>query len=351
MINDATYEDHDVSIYDIGATMLRSRWRIVRWMVGVAVLFVLPVLRKPAVYRASASVVSQGSGVSGAQSLAALVGQRGLVGSSNESPEFYVMLLRSKELLVPIAHDTFSVSEERNRRVAFKDLFEIEGTSPLVSDERAYAALQGMTTAAADRMTGVVSVSARTPWPSVSKAIASEMVDRLNAFNQRTRQSQAAAERKFVEGRLALATQELRLAENRLEAFLTSNKQYQNSPQLSFAQDRLRRDVAIKQNIFSTLTDSYEEVRIREVRDIPVITVVESPRLPAAPEPRGRLTRAVLGAVVGGVIAVLLVLVSEMLKRGRATEDAKAAEFFRIAFEIRRSLVGWIPGARGRAPS
>ena len=351
MINEAMYEDHEVSIYDIGATMLRSRWRIVRWMVVGAVLFVLPVLRKPAVYRASASVVSQGSGVSGAQSLAALVGQRELRGASNESPEFYVMLLRSKELLVPIASDTFSVSEERNRRVAFKDLFEIEGTSSIVSDERAYTALQGMTTASSDRITGVVSVSARTPWPSVSKAIASALVDRLNAFNQRTRQSQAAAERKFVEGRLAVATQELRVAENRLEAFLTSNKQYQNSPQLSFAQDRLRRDVALKQNIFTTLTESYEEVRIREVRDIPVITVVESARLPAAPEPRGRLIRAVLGAVVGGVIAVLLVLVSEMLKRGRAREDAKAAEFFRIVGEIRRSLFSWIPGARRRAAS
>ncbi len=349
-VNDQDWDDREVSIFDVATTMLRHRWRLIRWMIVGALVAVLPILWKPAVYVSSASLISQNGGTGGVQGLAALVGGASLMTSgSSQSPEFYVMLLRSRELLRPITQDTFVVQEQQGKRITFFDLFNLHGASDRLREDRGFALLQQITAASSDKMTGVVSVSASTPWPSVSLAITTAMIDGLNAFNQRTRQSQAAAERKFIEGRLAVATQDLRLSEDRLQSFLTGNKQYQNSPELTFAQDRLRRDLTLKQQVFSSLTASYEDARIREIRDIPVITVIEAPSVASTPESRGRLKRGVLGLIAGGALGVLLVLVSEMLRRGRSSGSPEANEFFRMLGDIRRNLLGWIPGFRSHA--
>jgi len=90
-----------------------------------------------------------------------------------------------------------------------------------------------------------------------------------------TRQSQAAAERGFTEERMAEAQEELRAAENELQRFLQNNRQFQNSPELVFQHDRLQRRVAMRQQVYTSLVQSYEQARIDEVPNTPVITVVE----------------------------------------------------------------------------
>ncbi len=157
-------------------------------------------------------------------------------------------------------------------------------------------------------------------WPSVSLAISTALVTGVNDFNQRTRQGQAAAERKFVEGRLAIAGSDLRTAEDRLEGFLRTNRQFASSPDLTFQRDRLQRDLSLKQQVFNSLTQSYEEVRIREVRDTPVITVIEPPAVPTLPQPRGRLLTVLIGLILGGFVGWIIALVSETIRLRRVRE-------------------------------
>ena len=67
----------------------------------------------------------------------------------------------------------------------------------------------------------------------------------------------------------------------------------------------------------------FEDVRIREVRDIPVISMVEQPSVPTLPEPRGRGGFVVLGFLSGAFLGAILSLLSEELgdrRRGADTE-------------------------------
>ena len=351
MTEDVWRDHDDLSLFAMGTILLRNRWRIVRWMLVGGTLAALSAFTKPALYVASASFIPEGSDQS-RSALAGLAGQYGLAlprGNQSQSPDFYSSLLTSRELLTPIARDTFAVQENGGRRIAFVDLFKISGDSPRRREEEGVRQLQKIVKPSIVRTTGVVELSVATQWQSVSLAIANELLTGVSGYNQRTRQGQAAAERKFVEGRLALAASDLRVAEDRLEAFLMTNRQFTSSPDLTFQRDRLQRDVTLKQQVFTSLTQSYEEVRIREVRDTPVITVIETPSVPTRPEPRGRLARVLLGLIVGALFGAFIAFVSGAITRRRQEGDSEADEFVNTLGEVKGKMLGRFRRMRRRS--
>src|SRR5690242_11043905 len=113
------------------------------------------------------------------------------------------------------------------------------------------------------------------------------------------------AERQFVEARVTEAQNALHAAEERLSDFKTRNKVI-GSPELSLEQDRLQREVTLRQQVYTNLVQNEEEARIREVRDTPVITILESPRLPVLPEARQVVKKTLTGMVAGIVLGVVI---------------------------------------------
>jgi tyrosine-protein kinase Etk/Wzc len=344
-------QDEEVSLIALAAIILRNRWRIVRWAFAVAVLAALSVISKPALYAASASFIPQ-QGEPSRSGLANLAGQLGVAiptGNQSQSPEFYARLLKSRVILERLVRDTLVVAEMGGRRIPLLDVFEIEGETPRHREEKGVNLLKRIVSPTISKTTGAVDVSAATKWPSVSLAIVTSLVNGVNEFNQRTRQGQAAEERKFVEGRLAVVRTDLRDAEDRLERFMRANRQYESSPQLTFDHDRLQREVLLKQEVFTTLSQSYEDVRIREVRDTPVITVLEPPSVPTHPEPRGRVTSVILGFLLGGFIGVGLSFASEMFARRRRAGSVEADEFVDTLQQIKGETLGRFKRLGGRA--
>lgn len=332
-------ESQDISIFAIGTLLLRHRWRILRWAFASALITLALVWTRPALYRASASFIPQGADAN-KSGLASLAGQFGVTlpnSSQNLSPDFYLRLLKSRELLGRVARDTLTVPELGGRRVAVEELLDIDPGPPKAREEAAVEELSKRVGASTSKATSVVEFSVGMEWPSASLAIARTLVNGVNEFNQRTRRDQASAERKFVESRLGVATAELRVAEDRLQQFLQGNRQYA-SPDLQFTRDRLQRDVSLRQGVFTSLMQSYEEVRMREVRDTPVISIIDEPSVTSKPEPRGRFTRTLLGFVVGAVIGAILVFVRDVLDKRRALGDPSANEFASTVAEVRGSM-------------
>jgi uncharacterized protein involved in exopolysaccharide biosynthesis len=335
----------EVSIFEIGATLLRQRWRILRYMLAGGVVAVLPILFQKLTYTANASFVPQ---VLDAQpsDLRSLVGQFGVSlggGSSSQSPQFYADLLRSPVILRPIAADSFAVSEEGPTRKAFLDLMSVKGDNYNRRIEQGIQVLQNVISVRVARETGVLNLAVTTQWPSVSAAISNKAVDGVNAFNLSTRKSQAVEERRFTEARLAEARVVLRDAEDRLQSYLQRNRQLQMSAEINFERDRLQREVALQQEIVGSLAKSYEEVRIREVRDVPVITVIERASVPTEPNPRGRIKRALLGMLLGGLFGILLALSGRMLQRRRSAGDPDSEAFFALVSEFKEDLMRLLP--------
>jgi uncharacterized protein involved in exopolysaccharide biosynthesis len=187
--------------------------------------------------------------------------------------------------------------------------------------------LERMIEATASARTGVISVSASSRYRDLSPRLVERLLELVSRFNLETRRTQAAAEREFTEERLRQARQELLAAERRLAAFMQRNRDFSYSPTLTFEQERLSADLSAQRQLLTTLTQAYEQARIEEVRDTPVITVIEPPVRPVRPERRFLIFRAVGGLVAGATLGLVIVLVRELIGRARREGGGEYDDF------------------------
>jgi uncharacterized protein involved in exopolysaccharide biosynthesis len=330
-----------VSLLWILAVALRERRTILGITgLGVAITLVVALLRSPT-YTTTFSFVPQTTQDAGRAGLANLAGQFGLplgvIGGAAQSPQFYADLLSTRSILAPIAADSFAASDDRALHVKLSNFLGTSGSNEAVELENTIRALRERVigSSVATRNTGVVTVTVRTRSAAVSFGVAARLMEGLNEFNLQTRQSQAGAERRFIEGRLSDARDSLRAAEDALQRFLQSNRQIENFSQLSFGRDRLQRDVTLRQQLVNGLAQQYEDARIREVRDTPVITVIERPATAVRPDPRGRVVLLMAGAAVGFLLGLSLALMRQGIgrhwdQRGAPAVAMLAAEWQQI---------------------
>lgn len=326
-------DDDGKAFLGFAAVVLRWRRLIVALGVLGGVIGLATGLLSTRLYRSRALFVPQSSdaGLSGLALAASQLGVR--VPTAGGGPTWgtglYVEVLRSRALLEPITRDSFTVAEMGGRRIPFMDLFEIRGASPEARLDHGVRALQSAIKATDERTIGAVRLSVSTPWPSVSLVLAERVLRAVDEFNSQRRQSQAAAERAFVERQTAEAEAHLREVENRLRLFREQNRTI-NGPRTELEHQRLQREVNLRQSLYTSLLQNREEARIREVRDTPVITVLEEPRLPVEGESRGTVLRALLGGFAGGMIALLIALIANGLQKARHTRSPESREFFRL---------------------
>jgi uncharacterized protein involved in exopolysaccharide biosynthesis len=183
--------------------------------------------------------------------------------------------------------------------------------------------------------------------PDLSRQVAEQMLSLVNSFNLETRQTQAAAERRFTAEGLEQARQELRTAEDSLQSFLERNRQYENSPQLRFKYDRLQRRVALQQEVVASLARSLEQAKIDEVRNTPVITVVDPPERPPYPDSRNLVLRAVLGLLFGVLVGAFWLMAGAFLERTREQEPERYERVRKLASEALQGLKSMLSSRRG----
>ena len=273
--------------------------------------------------------------------LAGLVGQLGVTigGEATQSPQFYADVVKSRGLLERVLASRFpNPVDPSTDSVRLLDILDIHGRNAADSLSSGVQALRTRISTQVSIQTGVVRLSARSSDPVLAAAIANHLIDYLNEFNTQTRQSQARERRKFVEQRADAAEVELRAAEGDLRTFYERNRTWQQAPQLSFEEGRLRRQVDLRQEVYLTLRREYETARIQEVNDAPVITVIE-PAVP--PQQRSRPRRKVMVALAflfGGVLGVFGAFSSEYLARIRYEDPDRFADFRAVLTRLRDDL-------------
>jgi uncharacterized protein involved in exopolysaccharide biosynthesis len=315
-----------LSLASVGVVLLRYRYLIVVAVLAVSILLVSAGILAHRTYTASASFVPQAAdkGLSRLAGLAAQLGVVGLPTGNGPSPDFYADVMTSRQLLRSVVETPFTSPSEG--RILLPDLLHAPGAGGL-RRERTVDRLLAAVGVVTSNKTGMVQLDVRLPNAVVAQQVARRMLELLNDFNLRTRQSQARQERLFAGKRMDEVRGELRAAENALQAFLQENRDFQDSPQLAFQRDRLQREVTLRQQVYTSLASSYEQSRMDEVRDTPVITVVESPTVPVEPDSRRLVVRAVVGVTLGLMLGVLLAFGREYGRRNREAGDTTYEDF------------------------
>ena len=257
----------------------------------------------------------------------------------SESPDFYADLLESREILGGAVTTAYTIPGVLPRPTTLVDLYGVDGETPALRREEAITRLEKAVDVSVSARTNVVSLKVSASSAELAQRLNQRLLDLLSDFNLRRRQSRASEERRFAEERLSTVKAELRVAEDRLQSFLQSNRDYQNSPSLVFSYERLQADVMLLRQVVTTLQQSAEQAKIEEVRDTPTVTAVERPTLPARPDPRGAVKYALFGAVLGTFVGLGLAFVREAVSRPslRATSDYE--EFVRLRHEAFHDLL------------
>ncbi len=345
-------DDEEVSLVALVNVLLRQRRILVGAPIVAALLLVGLGLLSQRTYTVTASFMPQtGEGrISGLAGVAAQFGIEVPRSEAGNSPLFYADLLQSRALVRSAVTSRYTVAGQggdgAGATASLVDLYGIQSEDPGIRLAAGIRRLGADLKVSTRRETGVVDVSVKTAWPSVSQQVVERLLELVNQFNLETRQSQASAERGFIETRLEEAKRELQVAEDSLTDFLDRNRRYENLPELRFEYERLQRGVSLHQQLYVTLSQSLEQAKIDEVRNTPVITIVEPPDLPLKADSRGLARRMLLGLFLGGFVGSVWAFGRESARHTRERMPDDYEEYARLRGEAVEDLRSVWRGAR-----
>jgi uncharacterized protein involved in exopolysaccharide biosynthesis len=288
----------EISLEELTALVV-AHWRKIASgavLCGVAVVIIM--LLADRTYTVGVSFAPSAPASSGLGGLAAELGVSIPTMDASQNPLFYSRVLTSQGFLRTLVASRAHVAQGN---VLVGSILGVPDSTNERAAVRAAARAVGVD---ADTKTGIVRVTVQTNSAEGSLAIAKRLLEMIGDFNERTRRSRATQERIFAANRVEELKAELAVAENRLRSFRESNRDIRFSPEMLLESDRIAREVARLQGVYLTVSQAFEQARLNEVHDTPVITVIEPPRTPIAPDSRGIAQRAVVGALLGGLFGL-----------------------------------------------
>jgi len=286
--------------------------------VGVGIALTLP-----AQWTSSAAFIAQGASTLNIPSaLQGLVASVGITSAKEYSPQFYADLLASRPVLEAAVLAPYRLPAGDSSVPASYVAVEHLAKGSLQMQLAAGVKRLGERVAArADVRTNIITVDVTARYPTLARDIARTLLTSLDSLNIGFRQQQSRQLREYFEGRVVDMKREVDSAENALLSFMEQNR-VAGSPELQMEQLRLQRNADLKRALYTTVSQQYEEARMQEARNVPVLTVLEPPNLPIKKSGPPRRFIVVVGAAFGLALALLLPSLSSLRDRLRSAVDS-----------------------------
>tara|TARA_B100000676_G_scaffold239275_1_gene239874 strand:- start:1202 stop:2371 length:1170 start_codon:yes stop_codon:yes gene_type:complete len=126
-----------------------------------------------------------------------------------------------------------------------------------------------------DRMSGLIRVSTTFQDPFIASAIANFIGKQVEVYIQKENSAQSTKEKIFISDRLSIVKKELEQTESALKNFKERNRGYEESPELFMIFSQLFREVEAKKQVYLTLQQQLELARIEEVKQSPIIHILD----------------------------------------------------------------------------
>lgn len=302
-------------------TLLRRHWRV--WLlsalIGAVVALVLSFLA-PARFRAEASFLpsnqfagqADGYGLAG---LAQAAREFGLgTGSAADNPSaLFPQLVSSRRLLGVMLRTEFT--DRGGRKGPLAELLDFSGED--TSLDKAIRHLRSSCVSThQDVRSGISKVAVVLADPVLAAQVANACVGELDRLNREELVSNARRQVEFVGSRLEEVRGQLTAAEEGLTLFRESNRSRAQSPHLQTAERRLERNLELQEQLYITLRQQLEMARIDEVKNLPVITIIDRAVPPRHRLGPGRALWALLGALAGVAVGAAVSWWSDLPRTG-----------------------------------
>jgi uncharacterized protein involved in exopolysaccharide biosynthesis len=250
----------------------------------------------------------------------------------SQSIVFYSDLVKAKAILVPVAAQSYETSDSKGVKRPLAEIMGIKASSPRAGAIAAANELIPYVSSTIYSRSGIVGIAVQSVDPLVAQQLAGSVLKELDQYSRTRRLAVAKEERRFIEGLVADAKVRLTQAEQALSAFLVENREYEGAPQLTMERNRLDRDVAMRQQIYTSLAQALEQAKVEEVRDPSALSVVETPDLPADPQRTTALRKTLLGFAAGMLVGIVLAFI---IQRAQEKQQSQSAVWMRFAEALR----------------
>jgi len=281
-----------------------ARKNIATVVFGVTVLAVIVSLLLPKYYKSTAVLLPQNE----ENSLSALAGLSGLAALAGATvgqvpmEQMYPDILRSETILHQVIYSKYR-TEEFSEPVDLIRYWKYHESTEGKNYEQALLRLQSDLDITVDRKTSIVTVALLMKEPQLAADVINCLISQLDQFLRTKRITYASEQRKWIDSRLVQVESDLRESEDALKNFREKNRNLGSSPQLLLDESRLSRQVEINSMLFLELKKQFEVARIEEIKNIPVINVLDMAK-PAATKDRPRRTLIVAVSFLLSLIGV-----------------------------------------------
>jgi uncharacterized protein involved in exopolysaccharide biosynthesis len=258
-----------------------KRKSIAIFVTGATIASIVYVLLVPSMYTAETSILPELDkgkilGLGGMADLAAVTGLN--VGDAPVS-KLYPMIIKSARVLREVIYAHYSM-DNKGDSTDLISLWKTKGESEEEKLERALRTLRERMSVTFDNRLGTLVLTVEMEGPKLAADVANNITRELDLYTRTKRRTNVTAQREFIEQRLQEVEQSLKTAENILRSFREKNRRVTDSPQLLLEQGRLEREVLINSTIFIELKKQIEVAKIEEIKNIPLINVLDPAREP-----------------------------------------------------------------------
>ena len=297
------------------AHVLRNWKRVVLCAVGTGVLTAIAVLLLPSKYISSVSVVPTGGTISagGGSSLAGIAQGLGIgalasaLQGGGGSLNYFSGLLNSRTIAEKVLEHPLpkGIDQRKPNAANLLGIYDIDREHPAHSLERSVLRFEKELDVQTDAGSGLLTVSVTAESPELARTLTSIVMEELDSLNARVNRESAVAQLSSVENQLSMAQHAMYAAEDSLQAFLTANRTYTNSPQLVFEEGRIHRRVDIREATVQALSQQAEQARLDANRNMPAFSIVDAPNLPTERSSPKRRVSVLIAVFLGGFGAVI----------------------------------------------
>tara|TARA_B100000965_G_scaffold399988_1_gene421046 strand:- start:1727 stop:2551 length:825 start_codon:yes stop_codon:yes gene_type:complete len=158
-----------------------------------------------------------------------------------------------------------------------------------------------------NNLTGLITVDVWMEEPELSKTVAEKFVEEIKAYVFEIEYSNLSSQESFIEKRLSDVKKDLEKNEEELKDFREKNRNI-SVPELILKEDRLKREVSINTQIYITLQQELELVKIKLVGQKDPIVLLDKPQLPPKKDKPKRAFIIISGALFSLMIYVIFLL-------------------------------------------
>ena len=159
-----------------------------------------------------------------------------------------------------------------------------------------------------DRLSGLITITATMEDPLISANIANFIGNQVQLYIQKENSAQSTKEKIFISDRLAIVKNELELAELELKDFKERNRGYDDSPELFMLFSQLFREVEAKKEVYLTLQQQLELARIEEVKQSPILHILDHAIPPSKKSSPNRILFLVVFLFLGLIYSSLRIV-------------------------------------------